>query len=73
MEQFPPADAAVHFEEHRRVTAAIRRGRRLAARNRPPPGSATMVGGRGSRISATDGPYVETKEQFGGFCEVGAK
>jgi len=32
-----------------------------------PPDQATVVDGRGAETIVTDGPYVETKEQVGGF------
>ncbi|HEX7739331.1 MAG TPA: YciI family protein [Marmoricola sp.] len=32
-----------------------------------PPDQATVVDGRGAEAIITDGPYVETKEQVGGF------
>jgi len=31
------------------------------------PASATMVDGRGEKVTLTDGPYAETKEYVGGF------
>jgi len=34
--------------------------------------SATVVDGRGADVLITDGPYVETKEQLGGFWVVEA-
>lgn len=37
-----------------------------------PPSSATVVSSKDGEVSMTDGPYVETKEQLGGFWVVTA-
>jgi len=34
------------------------------------PGTATVVHARGGNVVTTDGPYVETKEQLGGFSVI---
>ncbi|HVE24408.1 MAG TPA: YciI family protein [Sporichthya sp.] len=34
------------------------------------PNSATVVNSAGGKVTVTDGPYVETKEQLGGFWVV---
>lgn len=74
MEQLPPADAKRHFDEYAEFTAAIRRSGHLVACDRLlPPDTATTVRVRGGRVSTTDGPYVETKEQLGGFYVIDAK
>jgi hypothetical protein len=38
-----------------------------------PPAAATTVRVRKGRISTTDGPYAETKEQLGGYYVIEAK
>ena len=74
MEQMPEADAARHFEEYREFTAAIRKSGHFVGCNRLlPPDAATTVRVRQGRISTTDGPYVETKEQLGGYYVIEAK
>jgi hypothetical protein len=74
MEQLSAADAARHFEDYRAFTAAIRQGGQLVGCNRLlPPATATTVRVRDGRISATDGPYAETKEQLGGYYLIEAK
>jgi hypothetical protein len=74
MEQMPAADAARHFEEYREFTAAIRKSGHFVGCNRLlPPDAATTVRVRQGKISATDGPYVETKEQLGGYYVIEAK
>ncbi len=42
-------------------------GRFLAANAVQPPETATTVRVRNGKVSATDGPFAETKEQFGGY------
>jgi hypothetical protein len=38
-----------------------------------PTSTATTVRSRGGKVSTTDGPYVETKEQLGGYYLIEAK
>ena len=74
MEQMPAADAARHFDEYREFTTAIRENGNLVACNRLlPPATATTVRVRDGRVSTTDGPYAETKEQLGGYYLIEAK
>jgi len=42
-------------------------GKYIAGENLQPTRTATIVRVRNGRISATDGPFAETKEQLGGF------
>jgi hypothetical protein len=74
MEQMPEADAAKHFEEYREFTEAIRKSGHFVGCNRllPPP-AATTVRVRQGRVSTTDGPYAETKEQLGGYYVIEAR
>jgi hypothetical protein len=74
MEQMPEADASRHFDEYRDFTAAIRKSGHFVGCNRLlPPGAATTVRVRQGRISTTDGPYAETKEQLGGYYVIEAR
>jgi hypothetical protein len=74
MEQMTEADAARHFEEYREFTAAIRKSGHFVGCNRLlPPAAATTVRVRQDRISTTDGPYAETKEQLGGYYVIEAR
>ena len=74
MEQLTPSDAAKHFEDYRDFTAAIRESGHLAGANRLlPPETATTVRVRNGKVSTTDGPFAETKEQLGGYYLVEAK
>jgi hypothetical protein len=68
MEQMPEADAARHYEEYVQFTEAIRRSGHFVSCNRLlPPQTATTVRVRNGKISTTDGPFVETREQLGGY------
>ena len=74
MEQMPRADADKHFEEYREFTDAIRRSGHYVGCNRLlPPDAASTVRVRDGWISVTDGPWVETKEQLGGYYLIEAR
>jgi hypothetical protein len=74
MEQMPEADAARHFDEYREFTAAIRESGHFVGCNRLlPPHAATTVRVREGKVSTTDGPYAETKEQLGGYYVIEAR
>lgn len=74
MEHLPEADAAEHFEEYRVFTEGIRKNGHFIASNRLlPPDAAITVRVRNGRISTTDGPFAETKEQIGGYYVIEAK
>jgi len=66
MEQMPEADAEKHYEEYSEFTEGIRRSGHFIGCNRLlPPHAATTVRVRKGKVSTTDGPYAETKEQLG--------
>jgi hypothetical protein len=74
MEQMLPADADKHYEEYREFTDSIRRSGHLVGCNRLlPPDAASTVRVRNGRVSVTDGPFAETKEQFGGYYLIEAR
>ncbi len=74
MEQMDPDFAARHYEEYREFTDEIRDSGHLVTSNRLiPPAGAVTVRVRLGKISTTDGPYVETKEQLGGYYVIAAK
>jgi hypothetical protein len=73
MEQLPEADATRHFEDYREFTAAIRKSDHFVGCNRLLPPRAATVRVRQGRISATDGPFAETKEQLGGYYVIEAR
>ncbi len=68
MEGMTSADRDAHFEEYRVFTDAIHAsGHLLGCHRLQPPEAATTVRVRQGKVSATDGPFAETKEKFGGF------
>ena len=74
MEQMPEADAEKHYQDYTEFTEAIRRSGHFIGCNRLlPPEAATTVRVRKGKISTTDGPYAETKEQLGGYYVIEAK
>ena len=74
MEQMTEADAARHFDEYTAFTDDIRRsGHYLGCNRLLPPDSATTVRVRNGKVSTTDGPWVETKEQLGGYYLIEAR
>jgi hypothetical protein len=74
MEQMPEADAEQHYRDYAEFTEAIRASGHFIACNRLlPPAAAITVRVRKGRTSTTDGPWVETKEQLGGYYVIEAK
>jgi len=74
MEQMSDDEARAHYDEYREYIAAIRASGHYVACNRLlPPGTATTVRLRQGRVSTVDGPYVETKEQLGGYFVIEAR
>jgi hypothetical protein len=74
MEQMPPAESQRHYQEYAEFTRAIRESGHFVDCNRLlPPAAATTIRVRGGKISTTDGPYVETKEQLGGYYLIEAR
>lgn len=74
MEQMPRTDADAHFEEYREFTEGIRQsGHYLGCNRLLPPDAASTVRVRNGRVSVTDGPWIETKEQLGGYYLIEAR
>jgi hypothetical protein len=74
MEQMTPDEAAAHYEEYREFIEEIRRsGTYVTCHRLLPPDSATTIRVRQGKVHATDGPFVETKEQLGGFFVIEAR
>ena len=74
MEQMPKEEATAHFMEYTEFTEAIRAsGHYLGCNRLLPPKEAITIRVRGGKIKATDGPYVETKEQLGGYYLIEAR
>jgi len=74
MEQMTEADAEQHYRDYAEFTEAIRRSGHFIGCNRLlPPAAATTIRVRNGKISTTDGPWVETKEQLGGYYVIEAR
>jgi len=74
MEQMSKADADKHYEEYREFTTDIRKSGYFVDCNRLlPPSAAITIRVRKGQISSTDGPFVETKEQLGGYYVIEAR
>lgn len=74
MEYMTESDAAAHYDEYAAFTQDIKRsGHFLSANRLKPVDSATTVRVREGKVSVTDGPFAETKEQFGGYYLIEAK
>ncbi len=73
MEQMTESDAERHYRDYTEFTEAIRRSGHFVGCNRLlPPSAATTIRVRNGKVSATDGPYVESKEQLGGYYVIEA-
>jgi hypothetical protein len=74
MEQMPAADAEKHYQEYAEFTKEIKRKSQFIGANRlTPADTAITVRVRNGRLLTTDGPFAETKEQFGGYYVIEAK
>jgi hypothetical protein len=68
MEQMTETAAEQHFQDYTDFTNEIREsGHYLGCNRLLPPNAAITVRVRNGKLSTTDGPYVETKEQLGGY------
>jgi hypothetical protein len=73
-ETMPPAQLEAVMREYFDFTAGIgKSGNYIAGEALQPTGTATTVRVRNGKISTTDGPFAETKEQLGGFYLLEAK
>ena len=67
-EKLPPAESEAIMNEYFAFTNDIQAsGKLLGGEALRPTATATTVKVRNGKVSTTDGPYVETKEQLGGF------
>ncbi|HET8877527.1 MAG TPA: YciI family protein [Casimicrobiaceae bacterium] len=74
LEQMPVTEAARHVGEYAAFTEGIRRSGHFIGCNRLlPPATACTVRVRDGRVSTTDGPFAETKEQVGGYYVIEAR
>lgn len=73
-ETMPQSDAEAIMKEYFAFTEDIRKnGKYVAGEALQPTPTATTVRVRNGKTSTTDGPFVETKEQLGGFYLIDAK
>jgi hypothetical protein len=73
-ESMSPADGEAIMNEYFVFTDGIRRsGQYVAGEALQPTPTATTVKVRNGKVSTTDGPFAETKEQLGGFYLIEAK
>lgn len=74
MEHLTEAAAAAHYREYAAFTDDIkRRGHFVSANRLQPVETATTVRVRNGQVTVTDGPFAETKEQFGGYYVIKAR
>ena len=74
MEQMTAADAERHYREYESFMEEISKsGHYLGCNRLLPPATATTIRVRNGKVSATDGPYAETKEQLGGYFLIEAR
>jgi len=74
MEQMPEPEADRHYDEYAAFTREIRQSGHYVASNRLQPShTAVTVRVRNGQVSTTDGPFAETKEQFGGYYVIEAE
>src|SRR3712207_7735577 len=70
----PESESNAILGEYFTFTEGLRSsGRYVAGEALQPTNTATTVRVRGGKISTTDGPFAETKEQLGGFYLVEAR
>ena len=73
MEHMPKADADEHFQEYVKFTEWLKANDHFIGANRlKPAATATTVRVRNGKVSTMDGPFVETKEQIGGYYVIEA-
>ena len=74
MEHMSDAEGDRHFDEYAAFTREIRDSGHYVGCNRLlPSDTAITVRVRNGRLSTTDGPFTETKEQIGGYYVVEAR
>ncbi len=73
-QQLSQADMEKGMAEYNAFTDAIKKaGNYVGGEALQPTNTATSVRVRNGKVSTTDGPYVETKEQLGGYYLIKAK
>jgi len=73
-ETFPKDVQDKYLGEYREFTDNVKKNGQYVGSNRlQPTHTATTVRSRNGKVSTTDGPYIETKEQLGGYYLIEAK
>jgi hypothetical protein len=73
-EKMPKAESDAVMGEYRAFTNDIKKtGHYLGGEPLQPTQTATTIRSRQGKVSTTDGPFAETKEQLGGFYLITAK
>ena len=73
-EKATPADMEKGMADYNAFTEGIKKqGNYIGGEALQPTKTATSVRVRNGKVSTTDGPYVETKEQLGGYYLIKAK
>ncbi|MDP1771898.1 MAG: YciI family protein [Methylobacter sp.] len=74
LEQMTEAAAEKHLEEYVEFTQAIKEsGHYLGCNRLLPPSAAITLRVRNGKVTTTDGPFAETKEQLGGYYLIEAR
>jgi hypothetical protein len=74
MGEMSKADGDAHFAEYMTFTEDIQKsGHMIAGDALLPVNTATTIRIRNGKMSTTDGPFAETKEQLGGYYLIEAK
>ena len=66
LDAFSPSEHAAIMDENRAILGEIQ-GKIIETNRLQPVRTATTVRVREGKLSATDGPFAETKEQLGGY------
>ncbi len=73
MEDMTEAAAAEHYDEYLEFTESIKASGHFISANRlKPSADAITIRVREGKVLTTDGPFAETKEQFGGYYVIEA-
>jgi hypothetical protein len=74
MEHMTEAESARQYREYAAFTEDIKRhGHFISANRLKPVDTATTLRVRNGQVTVTDGPFAETKEQFGGYYVIEAR
>jgi hypothetical protein len=74
METMTEAEATRQYREYAAFTDDLKRhGHFISANRLQPANTATTIRVRHGQVAVTDGPYAETKEQFGGYYVIEAR